>query len=300
MTMHSTPVISTTPAPSDRRDATIPTLHVNPAHRDVLEHNGLTSAEAVLALRGDAVLDKPGLPSWRERIRLTLHDPNGHPRIYFLKRFRNITSAAERERRRCCPPARTQAGVEWHWLHELNRAGVPCAAPVALAEDVGPAGERASALLTAAVPGESLERLAQRSVPLPRTTIQRLLVDTAHLVARLHRAGLVHRDLYLSHLFADLSDPLRPQLCLIDLQRVIRPRWLRTLWLVKDLAALHYSTPAPLVTASDRLHWLKQYWGVPKLDRMQRRIVRRIVARARRIERHDRRRALRLQRSSMA
>lgn len=84
-----------------------------------------------------------------------------------------------------------------------------------------------------------------------------------------------------------------PAFRLIDLARVFKPRWLRQRWIVKDLAALHYSCPAGLVTRTDRLRWLKLYRRVRRLGPAERRLIRRIETKVARIARHDRSRASR-------
>ena len=95
----------------------------------------------------------------------------------------------------------------------------------------------------------------------------------ARFVAAFHAAGFVHRDLYLSHVFIRPPAPhaTRNGQCpeqtfaLIDLQRVFRPRWRRRRWVVKDLAALNYSTPTDLVGRQERLRFLCRY--VRRCDR---------------------------------
>jgi hypothetical protein len=141
------------------------------------------------------------------------------------------------------------------------------------------------------VPGDSLERLAARAGALDRPRVRRLLADTADLVARFHGRGYIHRDLYLSHIFYDPSaaDAGVPGLCLIDLQRVLRPRWRKRRWIVKDLASLDYSTPRTIASTTDRVRWLKRYLGVSKLTAAGRSLIRSVGRKTRRIERHDRR-----------
>lgn len=61
------------------------------------------------------------------------------------------------------------------------------------------------------------------------------------LARRFHGAGLVHKDFYIGHvLVAPVAGA--PELFLIDLQRVMKPSWFRSRWLLKDLGAMAYST----------------------------------------------------------
>ena len=85
-------------------------------------------------------------------------------------------------------------------------------------------------------------------------------LELARLVADFHRAGFVHRDLYLSHIFiCNTGKPTDETFCLIDLQRVFRPKFRRRRWMVKDLAALNFSTPEELVGRWERLRFLCRY-----------------------------------------
>jgi heptose I phosphotransferase len=183
------------------------------------------------------------------------------------------------------------AGNEWEWTRRLTNDGIPCVQAVAFGEEFTGSHERRSAILTAGVPGQSLERWVVQWRDADRLTIQRLITATAALISRLHGQGYIHRDLYLSHVFYDPSPPIERSLSLIDLQRVIRPRWRFRRWMVKDLASLNFSTPSRLVSRTDRVRWLRRYLGTEKLDASARRLVYRVVGKTQRIaERAQRKR----------
>jgi len=154
---------------------------------------------------------------------------------------------------------------------------------------------------------------------------KRLLVgQIARLARRFHGAGFYHRDFYLCHFFvrqwpdtmptqawpchpegqsdeagvpcprlrghADAeSEPSPFILHLIDLQRVrhCRGRKVGRRWIVKDLAALAYSAPAGVITRTDKVRFLREYFADDKLDVTVRDLIRSIVRKARRIARHD-------------
>jgi hypothetical protein len=113
------------------------------------------------------------------------------------------------------------------------------------------------------------------------------LVDAIEsIVVRMHQHGWYHRDLYLGHLVLDGSR--RP--VLLDLGRARRQRSPRRRWFVKDLAALHLSSP-PTVSRPVRLRflrrWLAQVRGVSPSDRRtRRRWVRLISAKRRALSAH--------------
>ncbi len=271
-------------------------LTVVARYQAMLRACGLDSLEALFGGLDFELLSKPGLEPWRERFRLTL-EHEGLRRTLYLKRFIEPPASARRTVRASRTGASSLAGMEWAWMNRLRRDRIGCAEPVAFGEELDGARERRSAILTAAVPGRSLETWVSLWSEDDRATVRGLLAPLADLVSRLHRLGYVHRDLYLSHVFWDSARPtdgspasVDGPLALIDLQRVIRPRGLVMRWTVKDLAALNFSTPAGVATAADRIRWLKCYLGVPKLDGRGKRLAYRVIGKTLRIARHERRR----------
>jgi len=253
----------------------------------LLRTHGLISLDALFNGSIGERLDKPGLDPWRQRWRLTLND-HGTSRSFFLKRFLDPPSRELRAMRRSGSGASSLAGNEWEWARRLARDGIPCVQAVAFGEVLDGSHERRSAILTAGVPGQSLERLAIQWRHGDRATVQLIIKATADLISRLHGRGYIHRDLYLSHVFFDPSLPIESSLRVIDLQRVIQPRWRFRRWLVKDLASLNFSAPARLVSRMDRLRWLRRYLGIGKLDASARRLVYRVVGKTQRIAERER------------
>ena len=273
-------------APPGGRYVSLNDLTVLRGFEPLLQRHKLDTLDALFCAQGQR-LDKPGLSSWRERLRLSLDDADSR-RVLYLKRFREAPSAVQREVRRSGCRASSLAGLEWNWISRLERDGIPCMEPVAMGEELKASREQRSAILTAAVPGVSLEVWMDQWGEPERATIRRLIAPLANLTARLHSRGYVHRDLYLSHVFYDPSKPDNQSLHLIDLQRVMRPslRWRR--WIIKDLAALNFSAPKRLVSASDRVRWLRAYLGIVKLDATARRLAYRVVGKTLAIARHER------------
>ncbi|HTL30214.1 MAG TPA: lipopolysaccharide kinase InaA family protein, partial [Tepidisphaeraceae bacterium] len=116
----------------------------------------------------------------------------------------------------------------------------------------------------------------------------RLLIPTADLAAKLHNAGLHHRDLYLCHFFAKV-DGGNVDVRLIDTARVKRlPGVLtRQRWIVKDLGQFWYSTFALPIDDAQRDKWLARYVesrGIKPSPRLKNSILRK----ANWIARHDR------------
>ncbi len=282
-----------TPLPPDPSLIRCNDLTVVAGYADVLRASGLDCLDALFALSDADRLSKPGLGSWRERLRFQL-EVHGQQQTVYLKRFTRAPLSERREVRRSGSGAMSMAGLEWTWIHRLAADRIPCVCPIAFGESLDGGKEVRSAVLTAAVPGQSLERWCSTWEDNDRAIIRRLVDPLAELIARFHQLGYVHRDLYISHIFFDPTGPIEESLHLIDLQRVMRPRWGHRRWMVKDLASLNFSTPARLISNAIRLRWLTRYLQARKLDGSARRLVARIVSKTRRIAAHERRRQTRL------
>ena len=260
----------------------------------LLRTHGLTNLEGLFAYQAGESLSKPGLPQWRERIRMPLRNQRGEEQVFYLKRYTAPPASEQRDQRWSSPQAASTAGLEWYWMLELLDAGIACAQPVAFGEQVEGRREARSATVSCEVPGRSLEVWSAQWNGAESGLIRHLAIHVARLVGRLHRRGFVHRDLYLSHVYFDHEAPLERALHLIDLQRVMKPRLRHLRWIIKDLAALNYSTPAHLFSNPERLRWLKRYLLASRLDLDQKWLVARIAAKTKRIARHDRNRNARL------
>ena len=101
---------------------------------------------------------------------------------------------------------------------------------------------------------------------------RRLVYAVADLAHSLHGAGVNHRDFYICHILAD-DDALargEVELAIIDLHRAqIRQRVPRR-WVLRDLAALMFSTAHLGLPRSDYLRFLARYTGRPLRTVLQR------------------------------
>lgn len=265
-------------------------LCVAACYADRFASCGLTSLEALMDYHTSDRLDKPGLPRWRERLRLDLTSSAGQTATLYLKRYRSPPGRAQGERVLGGSARHGTAWIEWYWMRRLAADGVATMKPVAFAESMRAGRELASALVTEAVPGRSLESWAGERIE----RCQRRLVESlARFIKRFHELGYAHRDLYLAHIFIRDADDAQHRFCLIDLHRVMKPTWLRTRWVIKDLASLNYSTPKGVVTATDRVRFLRHYLGAARLGVAGKRLARRVAAKTARIARHDQRRRAR-------
>lgn len=278
-------------------------VHVQARYMVLLQHNGFTGFGSAFRFQDGQRLDKPGLAPWRERCRVVLRDLAGDPHTFYLKRYvrpplreqvRRIVSGGLRQ---------STAGREWNAILALAAAGIPVPEPVAFGQEMRRGIERRSFVVIEEAAGQSLEswlpanwrRDASGAV---RRRQQQMLHALARQVAAFHAAGFVHRDLYTSHIFVhDNGGPDGAAFTFIDLQRVFRPRWRRTRWIVKDLAALCFSA-APFVSRTDRLRFWKQYVGFIRRSNWLTRLPARVEARSARIRRRQERRGAGVARTS--
>lgn len=115
----------------------------------------------------------------------------------------------------------------------------------------------------------------------------RLLNPTADMAAKLHGAGLHHRDLYLCHFMARCPENGGVELRLIDAARVraLPGALTRRRWIVKDLAQFWYSMLPLKISDGQREQWLRRYCGGGKeIEAIRRAIGRKSAA----IAAHDR------------
>jgi len=93
--------------------------------------------------------------------------------------------------------------------------------------------------------------------PDAETTVREALMALAELVGRLHRAGVIHRDLHCGNVLVRTDTP-KPQPVLMDLHRAVRRRRLSRRSMAANLAQLYHDR-APWTTRTQRLRFLKHY-----------------------------------------
>lgn len=247
---------------------------------------GLTNMANVFAFEGDDNLTKKRLAGYRRRLRFQTDKP---PRTFFLKRYERppigvqLLNWLDGHKRRSCSMTELQA------LVELSRYGIGVPRPVAFGQTWGRWFERRSFLITEEIAdAESLERQLPSCFDRPDTSDARrqrrqFIRQLAAFLRRFHDLGYRHRDLYLAHVFRDSGG----RLFLIDLARAFKPLVWRRRFLVKDLAQIYYSMPVPYFTRTDRLRFCLSYCDSDRLTGQARTLMRRIVAKARRMARHN-------------
>lgn len=187
-----------------------------------------------------------------------------HPELIVKRRLKARTNAALRDLVVKITADAREAQREWNNHRMLMAAGFRVPQPAVggvLSDGRG---------LFSSVRLEGLHPMDDVWGTLDRRRAVRALADLAR---RLHACGLVHRDLYLCHLFVA---PGSDELTLIDLARMERSTARRRR--VKDLAALYWSA-RPLCSNTDLWRGLRRYGG-------DKRLARAVIRKARRMARH--------------
>lgn len=271
--------------------------------RDVLAKAGIRSINDVFELSEGKNLTKPGLASYRDRIRLTLRGADGGERACYLKRYRRPPLIEQLRRMREHDRRDSSAKREAHFIKRLSLLGIPTMHCLAWGQEMNGPWERRSFIITEEIAGESLEKLVGRLSSTP--AVSRCLTEAisprdrheiirqlAIIARQLHQHRLFHRDLYLSHVFLTRNADGGIVLRLIDLARMIEKPLLRERWVIKDLAALNYSSPSPLVTRADRMRFLYHYCCAAECRLSLRliwpdKLAKKVMRRTARMARHD-------------
>lgn len=168
------------------------------------------------------------------------------------------------------------AGNEYRMTALLNSIGITTAPLAGFGVDGSWPTSQRSFLITRALPlTRTLNELSRdwwQDPPAPQLK-RRLIRGVAGIVARMHAAGINHRDLYVNHFRLPLNwleNPTgEPPLFLMDLHRAQQHTALSRRWLVKDLAALLFSVLDKPFSQRDRLRFLQSYYD----DRSLRQIL---------------------------
>lgn len=228
----------------------------------------------------DALFTHPGLQTVKamlaQRQTLKLALPDGT--TLFVKRYPKLRKPGLLKRASAPSPARR----EWMALVMLGHAGVPSIRPLALLEECEGKHVTRAGLITLGLDAPLTLEQVVRDPSLTPARRHALTLELARITRRMHDTGINHRDYYLVHVRVGAGDSLYiTDLNRADLRKVVPERWI-----VKDLAALHFSAPARHVSRADRARFLRAYTGKPL--RETRPLIKAIVRKAERMKRHTR------------
>ncbi len=257
--------------------------------RDGLASLGLTSLDAVFAFEAGRDMAKLNIGRFRKRLVFEAVPTGGdRPVRIYLKRYDRPPMLAQIRNWLCHHCRKSFAQLERRTADQLAAAGINTPRVIACGERWGVLFEQVSFLMTEEVrDSRSLESRPPACFVGPAVPRKQrdFITAFASFIRRFHETGYRHRDLYLSHIFC--SDD--GEFCLIDLARASRPIRRRR-FQVKDIAQLHYSAPAHFVTRTDRLRFYLAYVDRPRLLSQDKAFIRKVVRKALRMARHNRKR----------
>lgn len=207
---------------------------------------------------------------------------------FYLKRHRwpwRLKIKAFRERLK-----KEDARNEWEKMIMMHGLGFRTMTPVAFGER-RVAGIPCSALtLTEAVEdAEKLEFYIPKHFSLPLTAREvalkrELIGKIASLARELHGNNMNHQDFYLSHLLFRERDGA---IFIVDVQRVHRKGRISMHDKIKDIAQLAFSSSITgIFTRSDFMRFIHVYLGQDRLGKTEKRMIKKIHAKVRKIARH--------------
>lgn len=166
-------------------------------------------------------------------------------------------------------------------LLRLSQHGIPVPTPLFFSEKK--TGKDVDAvLLTAELVGHiPLDQVIHKvfSKSGSRTRQRKLIVSVARTVRQLHRARFQHRALYPKHIFVREMPQGNFESVLIDLEKA-RTKLFPMMCTLSDLATLNRDLMH--LSRTTRLYFLKQYYGVDKLNTRLKWIARKIQSRSNR------------------
>ncbi|MFA5864975.1 MAG: lipopolysaccharide kinase InaA family protein [Phycisphaerae bacterium] len=277
------------PLPEEELYERIGQTVINMRFKPALRELGLLEKGALFAFQQGSELHKPGLG---RRVRMRFETFLAGSRIWlYLKRVRRPKLSDQLDRILCGTVRHSGCWHERYMIKQLGLHRIPAPVVVAYSEKMFFGYERAGALVSQGIVGQSLEKFIPKhfSRPADEGELRRRrnwIRQAAGLIGRFHRGGFCHRDLYLSHIFIGFKKNGDPVFYLIDLARVFKMRFQKERWFIKDMAALNFSSPRKNISNTDRMRFFKKYLGENKLSKLDKIFARKIIRKTQRIARH--------------
>lgn len=268
---------------------------VNRRFKHLLKAAGLTDFEAVYRYDGGTVIK-----DIRQRTVTFMElEENGLKRRFYLKRHKpeqlgpvNVLMSWIAGRR--C----SQGWMEFDNICRFRQKGLPTVEPVACGEkNVGFSRMESFVITEDVFPYIPLEKIIEEHPECFQGESgghrkRKLIEQVAALARKMHLRGFNHRDFNATHVLVRYRDAsVDPELALIDLQRVDKNKLMRFRWIIKTMAELCYTLPAPLFDQSDHRLLFCAYKGKKHVnlpDRIQLYWIRRKTEKIRRHTEHIR------------
>ncbi|OCG20650.1 lipopolysaccharide core heptose(I) kinase RfaP [Gilliamella sp. App4-10] len=161
------------------------------------------------------------------------------------------------------------AKQEWEAIHRLAQAGINTMDGRAFGrKGLNPLTRHSFIITQDLNPTISLEDFTNSWLTKPPSyhLKRSLIVYLANMVAKMHAAGVNHRDCYLCHFLLDLplfENQQQIKLSVIDLHRAQTRNKVPTRWRDKDLIGLYFSSTKIGLTDRDIWLFLKIYFNKP-------------------------------------
>jgi heptose I phosphotransferase len=262
----------------------------NKLYKEVLIQNRLDTLKSFLQYANVEIV-KQAIKE-RNTVKLVLDEGHGQS-TFFLKRHAapSVKEYLKLLIRFSWPKS---AFNEWRAIIRFHQVGIPTMVPVAAGVKRNSLGiAKQSFVLTREISNAHrldhyLAKWLRR--PLSKEEIQRkrrLIRQLARLTRKMHIMGLNHRDYYLCHIFIRTTEESRDcELFIVDLHRVDIRKKVGNRWIVKDLAALNFSSLDLPIHTTDRMRFFKLYLQKVRLDKKSCRLLRQISKKTKRIARH--------------
>lgn len=256
-------------------------LLINKRFFEFLKNNNLADFESLMNFDGGQLLKKN---EFRSIIKIKIKDKTIYLKRHFWpwkERIKSIIPWVQKE----------DAKNEWENMLLLNDLGFNTMVPVAFGEKKRFGMSSFSMTLTENIyDAEKLETYLPRHFTPPlsgvRISEKRALIKKLAALARdLHNNGLNHQDFYLGHLFIRSEDDT---IFIVDLQRMHRRELILRHDMIKDIAQIAYSAAGlGIFDRTDFMRFAHSYFGRNKLTKYDKKLFKKIMAKVKRIARHD-------------
>lgn len=254
---------------------------VNKNFIGLLAELGLDSPESIQAFQGGLLIKKKSL---RTVVKVQCRE-----RTVYLKR--HLRTGKELLKSLLPWTGQEDARNEWKNILLLEQYGFSTMTPVAFGEKKRFGLPFFSFTITEELrDAEKLETFFPREFAPPpdsgKIIEKRVLIrKTGQLLRDFHARGFNHQDFYLGHLFIQSGDRT---LFIADLQRMHRRSTVRQRDMIKDCAQLLYScTQTGVFSRADCMRLAHAYFGKTGWSREDKAVMKRILAKAKKISRHD-------------
>ncbi|MBI5598236.1 MAG: hypothetical protein HY890_00690 [Deltaproteobacteria bacterium] len=265
-------------------------LIINEKFLGLLKANGLDGLDVLMDYGGgNTVIVKR--KAARSVVRFDLGGAEGKKTFYLKRHCRSVEA---RVKRLFSLSLAADGRNEWEKIILLTELGFPTMVPVAYGEKAGGGSFTLTEELYGCVRVEDyIPALSSRLKGFDGVIEKRRLIKRLALLAReFHAKGFNHQDFYLCHFFIR---PATGEFFIVDVQRVQKRdglpalRWdAKDRWVVKDLAQFAFSAKnTENFSSADLVRFGHAYLGKDRFGREDKKRIRGILAKSRRIARHD-------------